>query len=149
PGYGLTRFTQTFTANATTVSFKLQTNWASSAKGATVSGDGGSVELASLIDDTENTNWTVTGQMPTVAGTQATVAFAAAHSIASVRVSAMIGPGQPRFTALRSFAIDACNAATADCSSSASYTRVYTSPDDAFPGAKPRPVAPDLIVRTF
>src|SRR5262249_36633753 len=31
PGYGLTRFTQTFTANATTVSFKLQTNWASSA----------------------------------------------------------------------------------------------------------------------
>src|SRR5262249_49188122 len=52
PGYGLTRFTQTFTATATAVTFKLQTNWASAAKGATVSGDGGSADLASLIDDT-------------------------------------------------------------------------------------------------
>ena len=34
PGYGLSRFTQTFTATATAVTFKLQTNWASSASGA-------------------------------------------------------------------------------------------------------------------
>jgi hypothetical protein len=149
PGYGLARFTQTFTATTTAVTFRLQTNWASAAKGATVSGDGGSAELASLIDDTENTDWSVTGRMPTVAGTQATVAFAAPHTIASVRVSAMIGPGQPRFTALRSFAIDACNSAATDCSVAANYARVYTSPDDAFPSAKPRPVAPSLIMRTF
>ena len=64
PGYGLSRFTQTFTAGATTVTFKLQTNWASSAKGASITGDGTSDELAKLIDDTENTNWTATGRMP-------------------------------------------------------------------------------------
>ncbi|MFL6006849.1 MAG: M36 family metallopeptidase [Gaiellaceae bacterium] len=148
-GYGLTRFTQTFTATATPVTFKLQTNWASSAKGASVSGDGDAAELAKLVDDTENTNWTVTGRVPSAAGTQATVAFPAAHSISSVRVSAMLGPGQPRFTALRSFGIDACNSATTDCSVAANYTRVYTSPDDAFPGVKPRPTAPTLIIRTF
>jgi extracellular elastinolytic metalloproteinase len=26
---------------------------------------------------------------------------------------------------------------------------VYTSPPDAFPGSRPRPVAPNLIIRTF
>ena len=46
PGYGLSRFTETFTAAATTVTFKLQTNWASSAKGAAISGDGTAAELA-------------------------------------------------------------------------------------------------------
>ena len=94
PGYGLSRFTQTFTATATAVTFKLQTNWASSASGASATGDGGAAELASLIDDTENTNWSVIGQMPSVAGTQATVALGGgAHKISSVRVSAMLEPG--------------------------------------------------------
>src|SRR5206468_1100327 len=50
---------------------------------------------------------------------------------------------------LRSFGIDACNATTTDCSVAANFTRVYTSPGDAFPGAKPRPVAPNLLIRTF
>ena len=70
PGYGLSRFTQTFTATATTVTFKLQTNWASSTKGASITGDGTAAELGKLIDDTENTNWTATGRMPSVAGHQ-------------------------------------------------------------------------------
>jgi len=146
PGYGLSRFTQTFTSAAATVTFKLQANWASSAKGATISGDGTAGELANLIDDTENTNWSVTGKQPSVAGTQATVAFGAAHKVSSVRVSAMLGPGQPRFTALRKFGIDACNT---NCSDAANFSRAYTSPDDAFPATTPRPLAPNLIIRTF
>jgi len=148
PGYGLSRFTQTFTSAAATVTFKLQTNWASSAKGgAAISGDGTADELAKLIDDTENTNWSVTGKLPSVEGTQATVALGGgAHKVSSVRVSAMLGPGQPRFTALRKFGIDACNA---NCSDPASFIRVYTSADDAFPATTPRPLAPNLIIRTF
>ncbi len=36
-----------------------------------------------------------------------------------------------------------------DCSQDAGYTKVYTSPDNAFPGDPPRPVAPQLILRKF
>ncbi|MBV8981722.1 MAG: peptidase M36, partial [Acidimicrobiia bacterium] len=44
------------------------------------------------------------------------------------------------------FAIETC--ATA-CSSAASWKRIYTSPDNAFPSVLPRPVAPDLTMRSF
>ena len=52
-----------------------------------------------------------------------------------------------RFTALRQFALEACTEAcdTAD----ATWTRFYTSPADAFPGALPRPVAPTFNLREF
>ena len=150
PGYGLSRFTQTFTATATAVTFKLQTNWASSAKGASITGDGTSDELAKLIDDTENTNWTATGRMPSVAGTSATVALGGgAHKVSSVRVSAMIGAGQFRFTALRKFGIDACDATTTDCSVAANFTPRLHEPGRRVPGreaaaGRAEPVAPDL-----
>jgi len=149
PGYGLTRFTKTIaSAQATAITFQLQTNWASAANGAVASGDGS--DLGNLIDDTENSNWTATGRMPSVDGTTVTVKLGGgAHQISSVRVSAMLNPGQNRFSALRKFELWACNSATADCSSDAGFSNVYTSADDAFPGARPRPVSPDLIIRTF
>lgn len=151
PGYGLTSFSSTFTAGQTvTVPFALKTNWASSAKGAVSSGDGS--DLGNLVDDDEGTNWTATGRTPSVNGTSATVMLGGgAHAITSVRVSAMIGPGHNRFTALRQFRIDACNASAANqyCSTDAGFAPIFTSASDAFPGVKPRPVAPDLILRRF
>jgi hypothetical protein len=52
-----------------------------------------------------------------------------------------------RFTALRQFGIDVC---TASCTSpTARWTRVYTSSADAFPGVQPRPVSPNLTLRSF
>jgi uncharacterized repeat protein (TIGR01451 family) len=62
----------------------------------------------------------------------------------------MLQSGQNRFTALRAFEIWTCNATSgADCSSNAGYTLALTSAPDAFPGAKPRPVSPNLIARSF
>jgi extracellular elastinolytic metalloproteinase len=60
-------------------------------------------------------------------------------------------PGsQNRFSALRSFDIFTCNAqAGADCGQGSGYRKVFSSRDDAFPGARPRPKAPDLRLRTF
>jgi hypothetical protein len=149
PGYGLFRFTQTFTAGKTaTVTVAMPTNWASSAKGASAAGDG--TNQGALIDDTEGTQWESIGStFPDVAGKQVTVQFNGAHTINRVQVSAMLNAGQSRFTALRKFEIWACNAATANCGTNAAFTKVYTSADDAFPGVAPRPVAPNLIMRSF
>jgi hypothetical protein len=143
-GYGLKRFTKTFNpGQTTTVTFSLNPNWASSAKGAVVTGPG--TGQANVIDDSEDTNWTGTGTP--VQGKTLTVDLGGgAHTISKVAVSAMLSPGQNRFTALRQFRIQACNGT---CTSSAAFTTIFTSPNDAFPGAGPRPVAPDLIIRTF
>ena len=55
-----------------------------------------------------------------------------------------------RFTALRSFQIAVCNTRSgADCTADSDFFTVYTSPADAFPTAPPRPVAPEMIVRSF
>ena len=107
----------------------------------------------SLIDDTEGTTWDVTG-LPTnvdVARPSVTVHLGrGAHLVRSVQVSAMLGPGQGRFTALRRFRIDTCERGRRrNCSTAADFHPIYTSPSDAFPGVAPRPVAPDLILRTF
>ena len=59
---------------------------------------------------------------------------------------------QNRFTALRQFEIWTCNAndpGTANCSLPTGFTRIYTSPDNAFPGGTPRPLAPSLLLRDF
>ena len=133
----------------------LRRNLASAAVGATVTGDG--VNLARIVDETEATNWaSLTG----VADKQVTVDLAgdAPAMVSSVNVSAMLRPAivgdadpgaQNRFTALRSFAILACNAAVADCSQDASYAQVFVSPTDAFPAGAFRPTAPQLILRSF
>jgi extracellular elastinolytic metalloproteinase len=119
-----------------------------------------------LIDDTESTNWTapadiVSGNM-SVDGKQVTIDLAGTDPvhIRHIQVSAhlrnFVTPaggeplgGQNRFTALRQFEVWACNAKKDDCSAGAGFTKVYTSPADAFPGDPPRPVAPHLILREF
>jgi hypothetical protein len=59
--------------------------------------------------------------------------------------------GQNRFTALRKFAIQTCSASTlnAGCTLPTGFTTVYTSPDNAFPAGTPRPVSPELLLRSF
>jgi extracellular elastinolytic metalloproteinase len=131
--------------------------------------------LDSLVDDTESTMWenfdTVDAAPgangPVVVdGTKVTVDLAGTEPVRvdRVQVSAMLKPftrplpvaganvlfNPNRFTALRSFVIAACNTRSgADCSTDAGYFTVYTAPADAFPSAPPRPVAPEMIIRSF
>ncbi len=158
-GFGMKRFT--FSLNPGQVRdmpVNMSRNVASSTSGATASGDG--VNLAELIDDTEETNWaSLTGP---VGGKQVTVRLdpsQASHQVRRVQVSAMLrvnigdpedNGGQNRFTALRSFELWTCEAKGAvDCSQDAQFTRIFTSPADAFPSGVPRPRAPELIMRSF
>jgi hypothetical protein len=135
-------------------------NLASSANGATATGDG--VNLGALIDDTEMTNWASLDSP--VAGKQVTVRLDPSRRVQSfdrIQVSAMLrhripaetepdNQGQNRFTALRQFELLACEAGGAvDCSQASQFTSVFTSPADAFPARIPRPRAPELIVRSF
>ena len=77
------------TAGATTLTVEMPTNLASSAAGATVSGDG--INLARIVDDDEATNWASLGSP--VAGKQVTVDLAGgAHRVDRVQVSAMLRP---------------------------------------------------------
>jgi extracellular elastinolytic metalloproteinase len=118
-----------------------------------------------LIDGTEATNWggvtegDVDSTHPSV-----TVDLAGKREVRinRVQVSAMLNPApaEPeavplaadpdsgsRFTALRSFALEVC---VKKCTSaSAKWRRVYVSKADAFPAIAPRPVAPDLNLRSF
>jgi uncharacterized repeat protein (TIGR01451 family) len=147
PGYGHVRFRHTLTAGASTIAIPLQKNHASKSNGASATGDG--TESDFLIDDTEATNWDFGGGGTAVDVTQPEVtvdlAGDAPVTVDRVQVSSLLF-GQGRFTALRKFAILACSA---DCSTDSSFTSIYTSPDDAFPGFNPRPVAPEVILRNF
>ena len=84
------------------------------------------------------------------------------RTVRRVQVSAMLRPAPAeatdlplaadpdsgsRFTALRRFALEACTSACG--SANARWTRFYTSPSAAFPGVRPRPVAPNLLLRSF
>jgi hypothetical protein len=163
PGHGMTRFSAHVTAGShRTVQVKLPRNVASAAGGATASGDG--VDAGALIDDDEATTWAYLGaQSAPVDGKGVTVKLAGQgpQQVRRVQVSALLRPAnaqdpggdtqtQNRFTALRSFRLLACTAsATVDCSQAKDYHRVFTSARDAFPAAKPRPVAPNLTMRSF
>jgi len=151
PGYGLFRFTKTFTAGQTsTVTVAMPTNWASASKGATsVSSDGS--DPTGLTDDTESTTWDDVQTTPVGNGQSVTVKLAAPHKIGRLQVSAMKGPDDNggRFSALRSFHVQECNSSVSNCAAGVGFTTVYTSPGDAFPAVAPRPVAPDLIMRSF
>jgi hypothetical protein len=169
PGYGLVKFTRTLDAGASTLTIELPTNWASAASDATASGDG--VNQSKLIDDNENTNWaSLSGA---VAGKQVTVTLSGRHVLTSARVSALnhpstcdgvteqqgtcvLGSGkdpdstsQNRFSALRSFSIRACDSSTKNCSLDKNWFTALDSAADAFPSARPRPVAPDVNLRSF
>jgi extracellular elastinolytic metalloproteinase len=147
PGYGHRRFSMTVSpGQTTTLSIGMFTNWASSTKGAVASGDGAG--HGNLIDDNENTQWSVTASVGSADGTQVTVALAGPKRINRVQVSSA---GSSRFSALRQFAIHTCNAAPANlnCTAPGSFTNIFTSPADAFPGVRWRPVTPALALRSF
>ena len=161
PGHGDTRVRAEIRAGHTAkLNLHLPTNLASSANGATAAGDG--VNQANLIDDTEATNWaSLSGD---VAGKQVTVRLDPsrdAQEIGRVQVSALLHPadpadpggdtgGQSRFSALRQFQLLACTVGKGvDCSQDSQFKMILTSAKNAFPGAAPRPVAPNLIMRSF
>jgi extracellular elastinolytic metalloproteinase len=150
PGYGLQRFKLTVAAGQTvTKTFTLKPNVASKSAGASAAGAG--TNLDHLIDDTEGTTW----DAPTGAIKPAvTISFAGAKSVKTIAVSALLDPSDPdadegRFTALRSFKVETCDGRTANCSLPIAWKPLYTSPADAFPAIAPRPLAPDLTLRTF
>ena len=77
------------------------------------------------------------------------------QSFKAVNVSAFLSPGQNRFTARRRFELLACDATkskdnpTCDPANSKGWEQILVSQPDAFPSVNPRPVAPDLIMRTW
>jgi extracellular elastinolytic metalloproteinase len=155
-GWGSQKFTARFRAGkAQDLRVNLPRNLASAALGARASGDG--INLDKLIDETEATNW---ASRDGVAGRQVTVDLVGDEPelVRQINVSALLRPPvegdadsgtQNRFSALRSFAILACNAARSDCAQDAGYREVYRSRADAFPGGAYRPFAPQLNLRTF
>ena len=171
PGYGAVRFTRTFRPGAkAVVKVPMQRNLASASNGATATGDG--INLESLIDDTEETNWASLdsagtasegrGEGRQVQGRQVTVELGdTAVLLDRVNVSAALRPtnadnedsgSQSRFSALRSFEILVCDATVNGntCTDDeAEFDVAYRSDADAFPGVRPRPTAPDLTLRGF
>jgi extracellular elastinolytic metalloproteinase len=138
-----------------------------------VASTAGSLNPEALIDDTEATNWggATSGTSVDSSHPSVTVQLAGTgtKTVHRVQVSAMLTPppagpldGLPlfaggikatddpdsgsRFTALRKFAIETCANA---CTTASSWKRIYTSADNAFPSTLPRPVAPDLTLRSF
>ncbi|MFG1673636.1 M36 family metallopeptidase [Micromonospora sp. NPDC049282] len=158
PGYGHTRIGPvTVKAGKTrTLAVALRPNLASAGAGATVTGDG--INLASIADDDEATNWASLGAP--VAGRQVTVDLAGGlQQVRRVQVSAMLRPPvvgdadagtQSRYSAVRQFRVLACTAKGAvTCADAADFRPVWTSRPDAFPAVAPRPRAPELILRSF
>ncbi|MGI8534938.1 MAG: M36 family metallopeptidase [Mycobacteriales bacterium] len=152
-GYGLQRFTATFTGGtAPTQTLRLLPNLASGNQGATVAGDG--FRLADVIDDDEATNGGFDGAETgtPVAGRALTVDLAGGlNRVTQVAVSALHRPADPdvegdlaggRLLGVRAFDLQAST------DGGQSFTTVYSSPDDFFPADKPRAVAPDLQLRT-
>jgi extracellular elastinolytic metalloproteinase len=154
-GYGLKRFQLVASGTGTSnVSLSMAPNFASSTNGATATGVG--ANFADLIDDSEATTWDVanTGTNVDVAQPQVTVDLSGtgAQMVRSVKVSALLTPTEARFTALRQFRIQACNAAppvNANCALPGSFSTIFTSTPDAFNAIAPRPVAPDLLIKSF
>lgn len=161
PGYGAVRFSRTFTAGQKVkLTLSMPTNWASTSQGAIAYGNG--VNQSKLIDDTETSNWAVLNAA-SVQGQTVTVNLAGgARNVTRVAVSALLRPtnasdpggdtgAQSRFSALRQFEIWTCVASPVNngCNSPTAFRKVYTSPTNAFPSGRPRPLAPDLTLRSF
>ena len=157
-GYGLQRFTATFPAGqAVTQVFEVDRNLASSAAGATIADAGGAVRPEDLIDDDEATNTGFDGSADEtpVEGRAITVALPGPQVVGSIAVSALHRPAdtedptdfQGRQKSLRDFALQASLGG-------GEFVTVYDSRAEKaaeggfFPGGAPRPVAPDLQLRT-
>ena len=162
-GYGMVRFKRKVAPKKKkTITINFQKNLASRKQGATIvaSEEAANVgEARFLIDDTEATNWTA--NRPGVKGANATVDLAGKKPVVvrRLQVSAMLrprnviagqgdpqDPSQNRFTALRQFQVLYCSK---NCDVDTNYRQLFKSPANAFPSIKPRPVAPDFIMRTF
>jgi extracellular elastinolytic metalloproteinase len=170
-GYGMTRYTLKIKKpkkghKKVVQELHLSANMASKSNGAVIDGASNGVNPESLIDDTETTNWG--GVSPTGVSVDESHPYVnvnlggGAQMVRAVKVSAMLRPvpdkaadadpnAGSRFTALRKFAIETCTEdSNTDCSgSSASYKRIFTSPDNAFNAVIPRPVIPDLRFQRF
>ncbi|KGN37241.1 peptidase M36 [Knoellia subterranea KCTC 19937] len=150
PGRAQTAVTFTAKPNQTRdMPVKVLTNLASSQGGATISGEG--VDVGALIDGDEGST-TTTVAAPTAAQKQFTVDLVGGRQVVRrVQVSALPEPGAAgRFQNLRQFTIYACDAkGRVLCDQDADFRPVFTSAPDAFPGAAPRPVAPELKMRSF
>jgi hypothetical protein len=162
-GDGMSRFSVTLQPGETRdLTIRLAPNWASRYRGATVSGDG--ENLKALISDSENRNWASLGEP--VRGTRVAVNLAGDQPrlVRRVQVSSLLrtratlptgdpdprDPSQNRFSALRRFRIEACDASgPGTCTPQDDYDPIYTSPPNAFPAGVPRPLSPDLILREF
>jgi hypothetical protein len=158
PGYGFVRFKVSNLQPGQTRNIEIQfaTNYASAAQGATITGDtlGTNTSLGNLIDDTESTNDGQTGAP--VAGRWVVVALGTTKPVLvdTLGVSALLVPGNNRFTALRSFTAYACTAGkrdnpTCDGATAAGWKQIAQSRADAFPSVNPRPVTPDETLRYF
>jgi extracellular elastinolytic metalloproteinase len=78
-----------------------------------------------------------------VRGSQVTVDLqGGVQRIRRAQVSALLEERMNRFTALRRFRLEVST-------NGATFRPHYTSPADAFPGFNPRPVAPEMILRSF
>ncbi|CAI9404791.1 M36 family metallopeptidase [Nocardioides sp. T2.26MG-1] len=164
---GFKRFTMTVKAGTQQVTVRAPQNLAAKRNGARLLGaSDGSLNASALLDGTERTAWggvsatNVDESRPYVAVDLA----GGVHTVRRVQVSAMLNPAPAdpnelpfaadpdpdsgsRFTALRQFALEAC---VSGCGTAkAVWKRFYTSPANAFPAVRPRPVAPNLTLRTF
>ncbi|MDG4759246.1 M36 family metallopeptidase [Micromonospora sp. WMMD710] len=156
PGFGHQRLSVVAEAGRSGyVDLRMSRNLASTTSGATITGDG--VNLDRIADDTEATNW---ASLDGVAGRQVTVALPgdAPQTVKRLNVSAMLRPAitgdadtgsQNALSALRSFAVSACNATTTDCADPSRWQRIYTSATDAFPGGAYRAYSRDINLRSF
>jgi hypothetical protein len=149
------------------VPLDLPRNLAAHRNGAKILGaTEGSLNADALIDGTERTAWAgvTADNVDTTHPFVAVDLAGGVHTVRRVQVSAMLNPApadpteiplaqEPdpdsgsRFTALRRFALEAC---TKRCDGAhATWHRFYVSPADAFPAVRPRPVAPNLTLRSF
>ena len=157
---GLTRFKMKVTGGGSMVErFTVRKNLSGAANGAkVVDSTEGSRNVDALIDSTEATNWGgVTEGNVDKTNPFVTVDLAGkkAKTIRRVGVSALLRPAEEndidpdsgsRFTALRKFAIDVCASA---CDEEGSWSRAFTSKNNAFPAKRPRPTSPKLNFREF
>ena len=153
PGKAQTVVTLTAKNNQTRdLRVRMRDNLASTAAGATIDGDGDGI--GNIVDGDEGTTG-ATPANPSAAQKQYTVDLAGGRqTIRRIQVSALGAPSgglaRNRFQNLRQFKVLTCNAkGKVTCADDADYRVTYTSPQDAFPGDVPRPVAPELKMRSF
>jgi extracellular elastinolytic metalloproteinase len=161
PGFGAVRFNvrDLQPGEVRNITIHFAPNFASSSQAATITGDalGTNTNLANVQDDDEGTN---DGQTDAPAqGRWFVIGLGDVNPngnvIKRLGVSALLVPGNNRFTALRSFDAYACRAGktaanpTCDGAIDAGWTRIVSSASNAFPSVNPRPVAPDMTLRYF